>query len=105
MKRAKKSFSFQLFARNSFSSCRGRAGREQLLRSVPGKEGGRERGLSLCGAASLSPGLPGERGLVLMDPPYEPYQSFMAWNLRLLQFLEAETERFSRDLPRWPAKM
>ena len=22
-----------------------------------------------------------------MDPPYEPYQSFMAWNLRLLQFL------------------
>ncbi|CAE7454308.1 rlmJ [Symbiodinium sp. CCMP2456] len=31
-----------------------------------------------------------QRGLVLVDPPYEPYQSFMAWNLRLLQFLESK---------------
>ncbi|CAE7739327.1 Sspo [Symbiodinium sp. CCMP2592] len=31
-----------------------------------------------------------QRGLVLMDPPYEPYQSFMAWNLHVLQFLESK---------------
>ena len=31
-----------------------------------------------------------QRGLVLMDPPYEPYHSFMAWNLHVLQFLESK---------------
>ncbi|CAJ1436896.1 unnamed protein product [Effrenium voratum] len=33
------------------------------------------------------------RGLVLVDPPYEPYQSYLAWNLYLMKHLAAK----------WPA--